>query len=773
MIPISYLGILMNRKLLGVVICFMILASITMGCFEEDKSDKPNKAPVADAGSDIEVLSMTEIQFSSSNSTDPDGKLTAYEWDFGDSSMPGKELSTDSNPKYTYNSPGVYKVKLTVTDDDDASTTVTINVTVKNRKPEVEVGKDIIANVFEVIFFNGTGYDFDGFITSYEWDFDGDGEFDWYSANTGMTTHFYKTPGEYEARLKVTDDIDAWTVATQNITILEEIKHPPIADAGSGQTAPVGQILLKGTGFDSDGIIILYEWDFDGDDVFDWSSENTGIVTHDYLLEDTYNAKLRVTDDSELTDSDTVTILIDNTYVTQNVGAQVFINWSSTYDYLIILNNTVNITEIKVIISDIITDEEEVFSGPSMNEINSTSYGLTSTLTPMQKHSIQVQVFYYGQLIGARSLDIINESYEYLAPELDFIAIYDLDQTIEEHDVNEADILRVTSIGEFELEHRGDLYYTTLHGTGEYYIFETFEDGESETRINATDLWLNVTMEGSEIVSKSISLTGHGTMNAVYYDGLNMDLDILEVRLVNENSNIIENYMYGEGTFSSSIEDPNTSVTIEMSGDVYFTSELLGSGYHKNWVGEEYQCSIQRVNVTLDGQSGTVGSFIKTPFTSTTINTTWSVDYEKYTNNTIYYEYTYNTTVANLDYYDEGSGYPENSPAPSKPEVHIEDALSFETPRPNLLLGQDSIILESKHGIKLRLHVTGELKATISGKKYECVTIRGDIIEGGEGHLNAQVISAGTFAGVTVYEVEELYWKGEWVKGETSLKYIG
>jgi len=763
----------MNKKLLGMVICFIILTSITMGCFDEDKSDKPNKAPVADAGSDIEALSMTEIQFSSSNSTDPDGKITSYEWDLGDSSIPGKELSTDPNPKYTYNSPGVYKVKLTVTDNDGDSATVSINVIVNNRKPEVEVGGDITANVFEVIHFNGTGYDFDGYITSYEWDFDGDGEFDWYSANTGMTTHFFKNPGDYEATLKVTDDIDAWAVATQNITILEEIKHPPIADAGSDQSAPVGQILLKGTGFDADGTIILYEWDFDGDDVFDWSSEITGIVTHEYLVEGTYNAKLRVTDDTELTDSDTVTILINNTNIAQNVGAQVFINWSSTYEYLIVLNNTVNISLFKVIISDIITDEEEVFSGPSMNEINSTSYRLTSTLIPVQKHSIQVQVFYYNQLIGARSLDIINESYEYLAPELDFMAIYDLDQTIEEHDTSEAEILRVTSIGEFELEHRGDLYYTTLHGTGEYYIFETFEGGESETRLNATDLWINITMEGSEIVSKSISLTGYGTMNAVYYDGLDMNLDILEVRLVNENGNIIENYMYGEGTFSSSVEDPNTGVAIEMSGDVYFTSELLGSGIHKNWAGDEYPCSIQRINITLDGQTGTVGSFIKTPFTSTTINTTWDVDYEKYSNNTIYYEYTSNTTVANLEYYDEGSDYPVNSPAPRKPEVHIEDALSFETPRPRLLLGRDSITLESKHGVKLRLHVTGELKATISGKKYDCVAIRGDIIEGGEGFINAQVISTGIFAGVTVYEVEELYWKGEWVKGETSLKYIG
>ncbi|MCK5561942.1 MAG: hypothetical protein KAJ51_15190, partial [Thermoplasmata archaeon] len=85
----------------------------------------------------------------------------------------------------------------------------------------------------------------------------------------------------------------------------------------------------------------------------------------------------------------------------------------------------------------------------------------------------------------------------------------------------------------------------------------------------------------------------------------------------------------------------------------------------------------------------------------------------KYSNNTIYYEYTSVMTVANLEEYDEGSDYPVNHPTVSKPSKHINDVLIFDTPRPHILTGEDLIVLESTEGVKLQLLVTGEPEATI------------------------------------------------------------
>lgn len=62
-----------------------------------------------------------EVTFSSAGSTDLDGTIESYSWDFGDGNN-----SSDINPTHTYNSAGTFIATLTVTDDlggtDSAST---------------------------------------------------------------------------------------------------------------------------------------------------------------------------------------------------------------------------------------------------------------------------------------------------------------------------------------------------------------------------------------------------------------------------------------------------------------------------------------------------------------------------------------------------------------------------------------------------------------------------------------------------------------------------
>ncbi|MDD0857163.1 PKD domain-containing protein [Arthrobacter alpinus] len=63
--------------------------------------------------------------FDGSLSTDPDGTLAAYAWDFGDSAT-----STSQNPAHTYSAPGTYTIILTVTDDRAGTNTKTASVVV-------------------------------------------------------------------------------------------------------------------------------------------------------------------------------------------------------------------------------------------------------------------------------------------------------------------------------------------------------------------------------------------------------------------------------------------------------------------------------------------------------------------------------------------------------------------------------------------------------------------------------------------------------------------
>ncbi len=66
-----------------------------------------------------------EVTFDGSASSDPDGTITSYEWDFGDGTTDTGEVVTK-----TYDSSGDYTVSLTVTDDKGASTTDSVAVTV-------------------------------------------------------------------------------------------------------------------------------------------------------------------------------------------------------------------------------------------------------------------------------------------------------------------------------------------------------------------------------------------------------------------------------------------------------------------------------------------------------------------------------------------------------------------------------------------------------------------------------------------------------------------
>lgn len=91
---------------------------------------------------------------------------------------------------------------------------------------------------------------------------------------------------------------------------------PPIADARVGNApnptrkrisvAAGDTVYFDSHSTDSDGEIVLYEWDFgDGNQ---WSSPDTGIITHVYSAGSGYVARLWVTDDDGATATDTVNI---------------------------------------------------------------------------------------------------------------------------------------------------------------------------------------------------------------------------------------------------------------------------------------------------------------------------------------------------------------------------------------------------------------------------------------------------------------------------------
>jgi PKD repeat protein len=170
-----------------------------------------NQLPVANAGLDKEVEVGQTVSFVGTGS-DPDGWITQYKWDFdGDGAFDWFDPTTGT-VEHTYEEAGEYTAMLLVLDNNDTAGTDTVDITVNplrvNQEPTADAGPEGILSVIvdEEVEFFGTGNDPDGTIMWYEWDFDGDGSWDWGDMHSGIIIWIYEEVGLYMAQFRVTDD---------------------------------------------------------------------------------------------------------------------------------------------------------------------------------------------------------------------------------------------------------------------------------------------------------------------------------------------------------------------------------------------------------------------------------------------------------------------------------------------------------------------------------------------------------------------------------------
>jgi parallel beta-helix repeat protein len=170
-----------------------------------------NEKPVANPGGPYITTLNQSVSFDGSESSDPDGTIIFYRWNFGD----GSSQILDKTPKHTYIDPGVYTVTLTVVDNDGrssmANTTATIQGTIYLNSPPFAVFtalSSVIVN--QQVSFDASGSnDTDGTIVGYRWDFNGDGTFDTDWLNVSVTTNTFSSVGSSIVTLEVKDDGNA------------------------------------------------------------------------------------------------------------------------------------------------------------------------------------------------------------------------------------------------------------------------------------------------------------------------------------------------------------------------------------------------------------------------------------------------------------------------------------------------------------------------------------------------------------------------------------
>ncbi len=279
-----------------------------------------NQPPVAAPGGPYAALQGATVTINGSSSADTDGTLVDFSWDC-DAGNGVSLISSGTNSSFacTYPAVGTFTVTLTVTDDDGATDTETTQVIVGNGAPVAVAGGPYsgVKNV-PIAVDGSSSADADGTIVLYEWDCDSDGTVD-VSATTPGAACVYGGIGTFTITLTVTDD-DGGTssdTATVNIPPVN-----PVANAGGPyagtQNVPIA---LDASGSsDSDGNIATYEWDCQGDGIYEFISFNPNDVTCTYSVVGTYTVQLQVTDDDGLQDVDTAVVSLANVLPVADAG---------------------------------------------------------------------------------------------------------------------------------------------------------------------------------------------------------------------------------------------------------------------------------------------------------------------------------------------------------------------------------------------------------------------------------------------------------------------
>jgi PKD repeat protein len=256
-----------------------------------------NEPPVAEYTIDPRPATVGEpVTFDGSASSDPDGEIVEYRWDFdGDGTV--ETVSQQPVVEYTFTQDGGYAPNLTVVDDDGATGSrfgdlvveIDSEVTCQAEPLRVAPGEPVTLDA------SGSTAEF------VEFDVDGDGEYERGDETDFVVEVTYEEPGTYVPAARAGGDETA--VSPCGDIVVEEPNEPPEASLSIlPNPARVGDsITFDAAGStDPDGQIVEYRWDFDGDGTVDEvTSTPTTTTTRQQATTDT--ATVTVVDDANAT----------------------------------------------------------------------------------------------------------------------------------------------------------------------------------------------------------------------------------------------------------------------------------------------------------------------------------------------------------------------------------------------------------------------------------------------------------------------------------------
>jgi PKD repeat protein len=256
--------------------------------------------------------------FDASDSSDPEGAIASYEWDFGDG-----HTGSGMAPSHSYANGGTYSVAVAVTDDGGASDTDVQTVAVSEVPPSMHVG-DLDGSLASankkfwwaevtITVHDGDEEPVPEATVQGTWSGGASGSGSCLAGTAGMCTILSpKIAAAEETITFVVDGIAHVTLPYQpaeNHDLDGDSDGTSIVVSQTGNQAPTTHFTYECSGLactfdgsgssDPDGNIASYEWDL-GDGI-----TATGMsAPHTYAAPGTYTVILTVTDDDSATDSE-------------------------------------------------------------------------------------------------------------------------------------------------------------------------------------------------------------------------------------------------------------------------------------------------------------------------------------------------------------------------------------------------------------------------------------------------------------------------------------
>lgn len=257
-----------------------------------------NQPPV---GSFTPTANGLTVTFNASASSDPDGTILGYQWNFGDGTTVLN--TTSATVTHVYANSGTFMVNLIVLDSrGTVSSVVSRNITIApiplaNQAPTA--GFTVATVVDNTAGVNATlSTDADGTITSYAWNF-GEPTSSTNTATGNSATHVYASTGSFVVTLTVTDNGGLTASSTQTVNIGSFPNVNPVPQF----TASPDALLVNfnaGASTDNGGTITKYAWNFGESN--STTNTATGVTTtHGYKFAGSYTVTLVVTDDRNTT----------------------------------------------------------------------------------------------------------------------------------------------------------------------------------------------------------------------------------------------------------------------------------------------------------------------------------------------------------------------------------------------------------------------------------------------------------------------------------------